>query len=136
MTSRFVFDSVWEVYRAIRVGLKKSGGLRAINVSKPAGRSNFCPSPRAQLKEFCSDFALVGRRALADPHLASRRILFDNYYVGLAEYETARHFLGVSEMTWVVWTEEIRDLVGQELKSVGLFPVRDYFCEPSRARQS
>lgn len=30
------------------------------------------------------------------------------YYLGLAPYEKSRHFLGLSEKSWVNWTKEIR----------------------------
>lgn len=35
-------------------------------------------------------------------------VLFRLYYLGLGPYENARHFLGLSEHSWVQWTEPIR----------------------------
>ena len=41
-------------------------------------------------------------------------VMFRMYYLGLAPYETARHFLGLSETNWVQWSEEIRRRGGAE----------------------
>jgi hypothetical protein len=48
---------------------------------------------------------------------------------GLAPYENARHFLGLSERSWVNWTEEVRHHCGKELLRRGMFPPRKYFSE-------
>ena len=125
-----VFDVVWDSYRAARIELDAKGGLRALDPSAFPGDGNWRPRHRPLLQDFCSDFVLAGRRALAGRQVASRRILFEVYYVGLAEYECARRFLGISELCWVQWTEQIRDLVGAELERAGVFPVRRYFREP------
>jgi hypothetical protein len=39
----------------------------------------------------------------------------------------ARHFLGLSEHSWVNWSEEVRRRVGKELLRRGMFPPRKYF---------
>jgi len=39
-------------------------------------------------------------------------VLFRLYFLGLAPYENARHFLGLSEPSWVNWTEQIRHRCG------------------------
>lgn len=54
-------------------------------------------------------------------------VLFRLYYLGLAPYENARHFLGLSEHSWVNWTEQIRNRCGKELLGRGMFPPRRYF---------
>jgi hypothetical protein len=54
-------------------------------------------------------------------------VLFRLYYLGLAPYENARHFLGLSEHSWVNWTEQIRHRCGKELLSRTMFPPRKYF---------
>jgi hypothetical protein len=54
-------------------------------------------------------------------------VLFRLYYLGLAPYEKARYFLGLSENTWVQWTEQIRKRCGSELLRRGMFPPRKYF---------
>jgi hypothetical protein len=125
---RFCFDVCWDAYRNARANT--NGGLRAIDVTEFRGRHNWRPRIFPVLQDFCADFDLAGRRALADPHFASRLVLFRVYYVGLAEYENARAFLGIGELTWVAWTEQIRTLVGQELQRTGVFPVPKYFREP------
>jgi hypothetical protein len=54
-------------------------------------------------------------------------VMFRMYYLGLMEYGAARHFLGISEINWVNWTEEVRLKCGQELLRRGMFPPRKYF---------
>jgi hypothetical protein len=49
------------------------------------------------------------------------------YYLGLAPYDKARQFLGISENTWVNWTDEIRRRCGAELIRREMFPPRKYF---------
>src|SRR2546425_6401281 len=49
-----------------------------------------------------------------------RSILFRVYYLGGAEYHTARKHLGISELTWADWADEIRDRVGRELLRAGM----------------
>ncbi|HYT23401.1 MAG TPA: hypothetical protein VEW05_24585 [Candidatus Polarisedimenticolia bacterium] len=85
------------------------------------------PDYRARLNEWVADFALAGKSALDGPDWASRMVLFRLYYLGLAPYETARHFLGLSEPSWVNWTEQIRHRCGKELLGRGMFLPRKYF---------
>jgi hypothetical protein len=95
------------------------------------------PDLRPRLVEYVADFARCGERALGtfserekrrDCHglfapdntrnagqrgrrqfpRASRLILFRVYYLGGAEYEAARHLLGLSERTWSDWAERAR----------------------------
>ena len=84
-------------------------------------------SDRLRAKLARRDFALTGKSALEGPDWASRIVLFRLYYLGLAPYENARDFLGLSETTWVNWTEQIRHRCGKELLSRGMFPPRKYF---------
>jgi hypothetical protein len=58
---------------------------------------------------------------------ASRMVLFRVYYLGLASYGKARHFVGWSERSWVNWAGEIRRHCGTELLRRGMFPQR-YFA--------
>ena len=58
---------------------------------------------------------------------ASRMAMFRVFYLGGAEYQAARRHLGISELTWADWAEEIRTRVGGELASVGVFPPSKYF---------
>jgi len=60
---------------------------------------------------------------------ASRMAMFRVYYLGGAEYQAARRHLGISELTWADWAEEIRGLVGRELTRAGVFPPSKYFRE-------
>jgi hypothetical protein len=64
---------------------------------------------------------------------ASRLILFRMYYLGGAEYEAARHLLGLSERTWSDWAEEIRQRVGAELIRAHIYPPARYFRQATPA---
>ena len=120
------FDVCWEVYRGAREVLETKRGISALNW-KDTGKYLWRPDFRPRLNEWVADFALVGKAALDGPDWASRMVLFRLYYLGLAPYETARHFLGLSEHSWVNWTEQIRHRCGKELLSRGMFPPRKYF---------
>jgi hypothetical protein len=65
-----------------------------------------------------------GRRTMEKMKSAT---VFRLYYLGLAPYENARHFLGLSEPSWVNWTEQIRQRCGKELLGRTMFPPRKYF---------
>jgi len=120
------FDVCWEVYRGAREVLETKRGISALNW-KDTGKFLWRPDYRARLNEWVADFALAGKSALEGPDWASRMVLFRLYYLGLAPYETARHFLGLSEPSWVNWTEQIRHRCGKELLGRGMFPPRKYF---------
>jgi hypothetical protein len=57
--------------------------------------------------------------------------MFRLYYLGLADYNRARHFLGLSERGWVNWSEEIRPRCGEELLPRGMFPLRGISADRS-----
>ncbi len=122
------FDICHEVY----VNARQVLDLK-LSTLHPEASSKYLwrPDVRPRLAEFVADFALAGRRALASPRLASRLVLFRLYYLGGAEYHCARGQLGISELTWANWADEIRDRVGRELLRAGLFPPGKYFLEPS-----
>ena len=63
---------------------------------------------------------------------ASRVTMFRLHYLGGAEYQAARRQMGISEITWADWAEEIRRRVGNELTRAGLFPPAKYFREMGR----
>ena len=120
------FDVCWDVYRSAREVLEARRGLAALDL-KEATKFLWRPDLRARLNEWVADFALAGQAALDGPELASRMVLFRLYYLGLAPYENARHFLGLSERAWVDWSEEVRRRCGKELLRRGMFPPRKYF---------
>jgi hypothetical protein len=62
---------------------------------------------------------------------ASRMAMFRVFYLGGAEYQAARRHLGISELTWADWSEDIRTRVGRELASAGVFPPSKYFQSSS-----
>ena len=63
------------------------------------------------------------------PLRASRLAMFRVFYLGGAEYHAARRHLGISELTWADWAEEIRTRVGRELLRARMFPPSKYFLE-------
>jgi hypothetical protein len=86
---------------------------------------------------FASDnTGTAGQRRSHHTPRASRLILFRMYYLGGAEYEAARHLLGLSERTWSDWAEEIRQRVGAELIRARMYPPARYFREASPASTS
>ncbi len=129
------FDICHEVYvHARRVLDQKLGTLHPEAWSKYQWR----PARRPKLAEFVADFALAGERALGAANrsgrLASRLVLFRLYYLGGAEYHAARKQLGISELTWAQWADEVRERVGRELLRAEIFPPGRYFKEPSKSR--
>jgi hypothetical protein len=54
-------------------------------------------------------------------------VLFRLYYPGLRRMKMRGTFLGLSEPSWVNWTEQTRHRCGKELLSRGMFPPRKYF---------
>ena len=120
------FDVCWEVYRGAREVLETKRGLSTLDW-KEATKFLWRPDIRPKLNEWVADFALAGQAALDGPEWASRMVMFRLYYLGLAPYERARHFLGLSENSWVNWSEQIRHRCGQELLQRGMFPPRKYF---------
>jgi hypothetical protein len=99
------FDVCWEVYRGAREVLETKRGVSALNWEE-AKKYMWRPDFRPRLNEWVADFALAGQAALGD---------------------NARHFLGLSERSWVNWSEEIRRRCGEELLRRGMFPPRKYF---------
>ncbi len=120
------FDVCWEVYRSAREVLEAKRGISSRNW-KDSDKYLWRPDIRPRLNDWMSDFTLAGQAALDGPERASRMVMFRLYYLGLAPYETARHFLGLSEHNWVTWSEEIRRRCGKELLRRRMFPPRKYF---------
>jgi hypothetical protein len=120
------FDVCWEVYRGAREVLEGKRGVAAVDWTRIC-KDSWRPDLRPKLKDWVADFALAGQSALAGPEQASRMVMFRLYYLGLVEYEQAKHFLGLSERGGVNWSEEVRRECGAELLGRGLFPPRKYF---------
>jgi hypothetical protein len=118
------FDVCHEVYASAReIMNSRMATIQMAHASKFLWR----PDLRPRLVEYVADFARAGERALAP----SRLILFRLYYLGGCEYERARQRMGLSEVGWTNWTEEIRRDVGRELLRAGMFPPARYFREDS-----
>lgn len=124
--AEMAFDVCWEVYRGAREVLETKRGVAALDWQQDA-RYLWRPDLRPKLKDWVADFALAGQAALEGSERASRMVMFRLYYLGLVEHERARHFLGLSERSWVNWSEEVRKRCGEEMVRRGLFPPRRYF---------
>jgi hypothetical protein len=122
----FAFDVCWDVYRGAREVLETKRGVCALNW-QDSSRFLWRPDIRPRLNEWVADFALAGQAALESPELASRMVMFRLFYLGLAPYDSARHFLGLTEWTWSKWADEVRLRCGKELLRRGMFPPRKYF---------
>ena len=154
MLATFAFDVCHDVYRAAREVIDSK--IPTLNLES-SGKYMWRPDRAPRLAEYVADFARAGERALdgrgalnrsaalraspssqplrASPSLqplrASRMAMFRVYYLGGAEYQAARRHLGISELTWADWAEEIRTRVGRELTRAGVFPPSHYFQKPS-----
>jgi hypothetical protein len=152
MLATFAFDVCHDVYLAAREAIDTR--VATLN-AESSGKYQWHPDRMPRLAEYVCDFARAGERALgfnsvegrnkgrqaeARPTLfrgspslrplrASRMAMFRIYYLGGAEYQAARRHLGISELTWADWAEEIRRDVGRELTRAGVFPPSKYFRE-------
>lgn len=128
----FAFDIAWDIFQSLKA---EQAGISNLDVQQS---SDHCWRPRngAGADEYMADFALAVRAAFKDPHDASRLILAELFYIGLADYHKARHLIGISEWMWGEWADEIRKKAGKELMSRGLFPPRKYFGERTRPRRA
>lgn len=120
------FDVCWEVYRNAREVIESKRGMAALKW-RESEKYLWRPDIHPRLGEWVADFSLAGRSALEGPEWASRLVLFRIYYLALTPYERARHFLGLSENSWVQWTEQIRQRTGKVLLRRSMFPPRRYF---------
>jgi hypothetical protein len=121
------FDICHDVYVAAReIVDSRMATLQMDQASKFLWR----PDLRPRLVEYVADFARAGERALSP----SRLILFRLHYLGGCEYRLARQRMGLSEVGWTNWTDEIRRDVGRELLRTGIFPPSRYFREMSAQR--
>jgi hypothetical protein len=122
------FDICHEVYAAAReIVDSRMATLQMDQASKFVWRPDLHP----RLVEYVADFARAGERALSP----SRLILFRLHYLGGCEYQLARQRMGLSELGWTNWTEEIRRDVGRELLRTGMFPPSRYFREMWMGRE-
>jgi hypothetical protein len=152
MLATFAFDVCHDVYLAAREAIDTK--IPTLN-AESSGKYQWHPDRMPRLAEYVCDFARAGERALGggsregkskgrqaeacptllsasssrDSFRASRMAMFRVYYLGGAEYHAARRHLGISELTWADWAEEIRRRVGRELTRAGVFPPSKYFRE-------
>ena len=150
MRATFAFDVCHDVYRAAREAIDTR--IPTLN-SEACGKYLWRPDRMPRLAEYVCDFTRAGERALgfssfdgkskgrqaeACPTLlrASRMAMFRVFYLGGAEYHAARRCMGISELTWADWAEEIRTRVGRELLRARMFPPSKYFLEWSAGHES
>jgi hypothetical protein len=132
MLATFAFDVCHDVYRAAREVIDTK--IPTVNL-ETSGKYSWHPDRMPRLAEYVADFARAGERALegrgvvhpAGACRPSRMVMFRVFYLGGAEYQVARRHLGISELTWADWAEEIRGRVGGELARSGVFPPSKYF---------
>ena len=119
--------------RARRDG--RPGGVRAC---PPGGRRACQQDGRRACQQTGRQACPPGERRACQQtgRRASRLILFRVFYLGGAEFHAARRHLGISELTWADWTEEIRTRVGQELLRSGIFPPSQYFQVMTRPAEA
>jgi hypothetical protein len=115
-------EFVCDFARAGERALGEPDCLRGRGVRRGRGNFGGASEVKRRQAEACPTF----RRA----HLL---VLFRVYYLGGAEYSAARRHMGISEITWGDWSEEIRGSVGKELMKVGVFPPARYFRESTAA---
>ena len=152
MLATFAFDVCYDVYLAAREAIDMK--IPTLN-AESSGKYQWRPDRMPRLAEYVCDFARAGERVLGGsswegknksrqaeacptllraspsqrPFRASRMAMFRVYYLGGADYHAARRHLGISELTWADWAEEIRRDVGRELTRAGVFPPSKYFRE-------
>jgi hypothetical protein len=121
------FYLCWEVYRGARGAGIKARHFRAEleahgKILVAAGR----PSAAQRMgRGLCTGGAEGARRAGPGfAHGALSAVLLP-----ARSLRNARHFLGLSERSWVNWTEEVRHRCGKELLRRGMFPPRKYLRE-------
>src|ERR1700730_10300901 len=132
MLATFAFDVCHDVYRAAREVIDTK--IPTLNMES-SGKYTWHPDRMPRLAEYVADFSRAGERALegrgklhaSTSFRASRMAMFRVCYLCGAEYQAARRHLGISELTWADWAEEIRTRVGQELARSGVFPPSRYF---------
>ena len=133
ITPSLAFDVCHEVYRAIRGDLE---GIAILDPTKPASDHVWRPDSGPRASEYMADFSLCCKRALEGPELGSRMILCNLFIIGQNDWKRTYHFLGLREDVAANWLDEIRERVGKQCMQRGLFPVRQYFGERSRARRN
>jgi len=151
MLATFAFDVCHDVYLAAREAIDSK--IPTLN-AEASGKYLWRPDRMPRLAEYVCDFARAGERALGSDSVewksksrqaeacptfragpsrnsfrASRMAMFRVYYLGGADYHAARRHLGISELTWGDWSEEVRRIVGRELTRTGVFPPSKYFRE-------
>ena len=94
--AEMAFDVCWEVYRGAPGHFGDEAGRGGAGLA--AGLEIFVEAgPASKVERLGGGFCVGGAGGMAGPERASRMVMFRLYYLGLAEYGQARHFLGLSE---------------------------------------
>ena len=133
MKPEVAFDICHGVYLAAREAL---GGDLAASDLELHDKYLWRPDLRPRMAEFSADFSLAGRKALSRAALASRATLFEVFFLGCADVHAARKHLGIGEITWAQWTQDVKWRVGRELMRRRMYPPRDYFRKMSEPRRA
>ena len=115
-----------EVYRSAREALESKRGISAREL-EALGKVFMALGHPPEAERMDGGLSIGGQAALDGPDWASRMVMFRLYYLGLASYETARHFLGLSEHSWVNWSEQEPPSPRQRASASRMFPPRKYF---------
>lgn len=121
-TPEDIFDICYGAYRAACCGRSELPALEATKAKSGRRRSS-----KAGKSDYIVDFAKAGRAALKAAEMHSRLVLFEVYHLGQAPWSAAWKHVGVNEITAADWLNEIRAIVGNELKARGLYPPGEYF---------
>lgn len=133
MQSRDVFEVCLGRYKECRAQLDL-GKITAINPAACAKTEPRNDAPR--VLEYVIDFELAGKEALGVlPRWAPRLKLFQIYYCQGFPYVEAIKIVGVRPGTFDYWAQEVKKIVGKELRTRGIFPPSAYFREPTKLRQ-
>lgn len=121
-TPEDIFDICYASYRAACCGCGELPALQPIKAKTGARRSS-----KPGKADYIVDFANAGRAALKGAEMHSLLVLFEVYHLGQAPWSAAWRHVGVNEITAADWLNEIRAIVGNELKARGLYPPGEYF---------
>lgn len=124
MLAHFAFDVCYDVF----VEIREVAYLRLPTTNfESIGDGLWRPQTRPKMVDFAADFGLAGKKALSGRKHGKYLLLFDVHFLGGAPYHAARRHMGISELTWSIWVDEIKRRVGEELLGRKIFPPAKYF---------
>lgn len=127
MRDHEVFDVCHEVYRACQAILENKVSTIKLDMCP---KYLWHPDRLPKVAEYAADFSIVARKVLDKPMLKGRWALFRLYFEGKTEYKRAIVLMRLRDSMFDRWADEVKFLVGRELKYQGLWPIGKYFREP------